>query len=135
MATHIQDQISHRIQAFAAELEALVRKAAIDAVATSLGGTASASSAAARPAARVAAPAAARASKHASGGKRPPALLAATVVKAGDWVKSHPGHGVEDMAKALGLKTKDLALPIAKLLAKKTIKKRGVKRATKYYPG
>ena len=135
MTTHIQDQITHRIQAFAAELEALVRKAAIEAVSTSLGGAASTSGAAPRPAARVAAPPAARASKHASGGKRPPALLAATVVKAGDWVKAHPGHGVEDMAKGLHLKTKDLALPITKLLASKAIKKKGVKRATKYYPG
>ena len=39
------------------------------------------------------------------------------------------------MAKALGVQTKELALPIAKLLKSKAIKKRGQKRATKYYPG
>ena len=56
------------------------------------------------------------------------------VTKTAEWVKANPGHGVEDMAKVLGVQTKELALPIAKLLGAKTIKKRGQKRATKYYP-
>jgi ABC-type nitrate/sulfonate/bicarbonate transport system substrate-binding protein len=57
------------------------------------------------------------------------------VTKAGDWIKGHPGNGVEAMAKAMGVQTKELALPIAKLLKSRHIKKRGQKRATKYFPG
>lgn len=141
--SNIHDQISSRIKAFAAELEELVKRAAIDAVTQSLGsGGSSAPSPAARSAPRAvaaSAPAAAKApapARRASkGGKRPPEELAAMVTKAGDWIKSNPGHGVEDMAKAMSVQTKELALPIAKLLKSKTIKKRGQKRATKYYPG
>jgi N-acetylmuramoyl-L-alanine amidase len=143
--SNIHDQISSRIKAFAAELEELVKRAAIDAVTQSLGSgsgalASSAPSSAPRSAPRAAAasapPAAKAPSRRASkGGKRPPEELAAMVTRAGDWIKSNPGHGVEDMAKAMSVQTKELALPIAKLLKSKTIKKRGQKRATKYYPG
>jgi len=128
VAQNINDQIAHRIQAFAMELEALVRQAAVDAVTASLGGAAARTSASPRPVAKV------LSAKRSSGGKRPPELLAQTVTKAAEWIKANPGHGVEDMAKALGVVTKDLALPIQKLLANKTITRRGVKRATKYFP-
>ena len=132
--SNVQAQISQRIQAFAMELEELVRHAAIEAVAVSLGGG-SARRAATAPS-RVAGPAKAAAPrKGKSGGKRPPAELAAAVIRTAEWVKGNAGHGVEDMARALGVPTKELALPIMKLLKAKTIKKRGQKRATKYYPG
>lgn len=130
--SNIHDQISQRVQAFARELEELVRKAAIEAVATSLGASAGRAGASSRaPRAAAAAPKA----RRAKGGKRPPAELAAMVAKTADWVKANPGNGVEAMAKSLGVQTKELALPIAKLLKSKTIKKRGEKRATKYFPG
>ena len=141
--SNIHDQIASRIKAFATELEELVRKAAIDAVTQSLGsGPVAPRSAPVRAAAPAAAAAAApkaaaapRPRAASKGGKRPPEELAEMVTKAGDWIKGNPGHGVEDMAKSLGVQTKELALPIAKLLKNKTIKKRGQKRATKYYPG
>lgn len=126
-----QSEISVRVQAFAAELEELVKKAAMEAVAAALGvpGTGAPSRA------RVAAPRAAAAAPRArKGGKRPPAELAAMVDKTRDWVKANPGQGVEAMARSLGVQTKELALPINKLLKSKAIKKRGQKRATKYYP-
>jgi hypothetical protein len=129
--SNIHDQIAHRIKAFASELEELVRRAAIDAVTSSLG---TGSARAASPRAASAAPVARGGRRSSSGGKRPPAELAAMVGKAGDWIKSNPGQGVEAMAKALGVQTKELALPIAKLLKSRAVKKRGQKRATKYYP-
>ena len=137
--SNIHDQIASRIKAFATELEELVRKAAIDAVTQSLGAGPSAPRSA--PVRAAAAPAASapkaspRRAASSKGGKRPPEELAAMVIKAGDWIKSNAGHGVEEMARSLGVQTKELALPIAKLLKNKTIKKRGQKRATKYYPG
>ncbi len=130
--SNTQSEISQRVQAFATELEELVRKAAMEAVAAALGVPAvkAASRGRAAPAARAAAAPRAR-----KGGKRPPAELAAMVDKTRDWVKANPGQGVEAMARALGVQTKELALPIVKLLKSKAIKKRGQKRATKYYPG
>jgi hypothetical protein len=133
----INDQISARIQSFTAELEALVRAAAVDAVRHALGGAAPAKAALrSSPTPNGKAVAAPKARGRASkGGKRAPAQLAALVGRTGEWIKSNPGHGVEDMAKALNVKTKELALPIQKLLAAKTIKKKGQKRATKYFGG
>lgn len=130
-----QSEISVRVQAFAAELEELVRKAAMEAVAAALGVPSKSAPARARGAAPKAAAAAAAAPRARKGGKRPPAELAAMVDKTRDWVKANPGQGVEAMARALGVQTKELALPIMKLLKSKAIKKRGQKRATKYYPG
>lgn len=134
--SNINDQIARRINAFASELQDLVRQAAIDAVAQALGVTTSRRPG--RPAAAPKAPAAGGGgggSRRRAGGKRPPEELAAMVDKAASWIKSNPGQGVETMAKGLGVQTKELALPIAKLLKNKTIKKRGQKRATKYFPG
>jgi hypothetical protein len=130
----IQDQIAQRIQAFTAELEALVRRAAIEAVADSLGGGPTRRQGGGG-AAKAASAAPVRASRRAKGGKRPPAELAALVDATAAWIAANPGQGVEKMGKAIGVQTKELALPIAKLLKAKTIKKRGNKRATKYYPG
>ena len=126
----VQADIQSRIQAFAAELEALVRRAAIEAVGNALGSSAPPRS----NAPKAATPVAARIAPIRNGAKRDPAVLAATVEKAATWIKANPGRGVEAMAADLKLATKDLALPIIKLLDAKRIKRRGVKRATKYFP-
>ena len=117
----INEQITARIQVFTAELESLVRAAALDAVRQALGGgaapvKAAVARAAAPKAAVVSAPAPSRSrSRKSAGGKRPPGQLAALVTRAGDWIKANPGHGVEHMAKALHVRTKEFALPIQKL--------------------
>ena len=127
----IHDQIRDRIQAFAAELEALVRTAALDAVASSLGG-ASPTKTAAPGRAGMAAPK--RATSRKKGGKRDPKAIAALVGRVAEYVKQHPGKGVEAIAAGLKLPTRELTLPITKLLGSKTITKKGQKRATKYFP-
>jgi hypothetical protein len=128
----ISDQIQSRIQAFAAELETLVRQAALEAVRASLG------EGRAAPAARAPRAAAASSGSRKSsrpGAKRDPKVIEALVGRVGAHVKAHPGQGVEAIAAALKVKTHDITLPIAKLLASKTVKKKGQKRATKYFPG
>ena len=52
----------------------------------------------------------------------------------GNHIKSNPGQGVEQIAKALGTSTKELTLPIRKLLGDKKITSKGQKRATRYFP-
>lgn len=47
-------------------------------------------------------------------------------------LRKSPDQRVEEIARGLGATTKDLKLPITKLLASKVIKKQGEKRATKY---
>ncbi len=159
-----KDEIRARIDAFAADLTALVQKAALESVMTALGGVAPTVAVAAKAApAKAAAPKAApkkaapvkaapvkaappRAEKPALplkpptraarpvGAKRPPEELAATVAKLGAYVAKNPGLGIEAIGKALATPTKDLALPVKKLLATGKIKVTGEKRATRYFP-
>lgn len=62
---------------------------------------------------------------------------AADVAAAARAIKAHlaanPGQGVEAIAKALGVPSKDLALPIANLLGARSIRKEGEKRGTRYF--
>jgi hypothetical protein len=52
-----------------------------------------------------------------------------------DFVKQHPGLRIEQINKELGTSTKDLALPIRKLLSEGAIKAKGQKRSTTYFAG
>lgn len=75
-------------------------------------------------------------SERAAGQKRTPEELAAliervyTAVHGGD----ADGTSVEVLKKNLDTPTKDLTLPLKKLLAEKRITSKGQKRATRYFP-
>ena len=186
----IDEEIRAKTQAFATELAVLVRRAALEAVATTLGSSAApihgghggyggSSSGGAPKAARApvavtggtaakrgrgrprkaapVAPAKApvapvksaaktgpapaakpttskKAPKRVPGAKRPPAELAKLVDRLGEYIKANPGRRMEVIAKALGEPTKDLNLPVKKLLTAKKIRSEGHKRATEYFP-
>ncbi len=49
------------------------------------------------------------------------------------FVTKHPGLRIEQINKELGTSTKDLALPIRKLVADGVIKTKGKKRSTTYF--
>jgi uncharacterized Zn finger protein len=49
------------------------------------------------------------------------------------FLRSHPGMGVEVIGESLGLSTKQLRLPLKKLIALGSVGSAGVKRATKYF--
>lgn len=51
------------------------------------------------------------------------------------FVTKHPGMRIEQINKQLGTTTKELALPIRKLIAEGAIKTKGEKRSTTYFPG
>jgi|GEM_PF-1146048 len=67
------------------------------------------------------------------GQKRDPAFLASTTESLLEYVGTHQGERIEQIAKAMRVATKDLKLPAAKLLANRQVKTRGAKRGTKYY--
>jgi DNA-binding NtrC family response regulator len=154
-----KNEIKVRVEAFVDELSALVRRAALEAVEQALGTKGGAAAAAAAPARKpgrprkTAAPApaaeekkapgrprgrpakaAAAAPKRRAGEKRSPQLLAQVTEQVYNHVKSNPNQGVEQIAKALGTSTKELTLPIRKLLSDKKITSKGQKRATRYFP-
>jgi hypothetical protein len=72
--------------------------------------------------------------KRKAGEKRTPQQLAQTTEQTYNYIKSNGNQGVEQIAKALGTSTKELTLPIRKLLADKKIGSKGQKRATRYFP-
>jgi hypothetical protein len=153
----IDEQIRSKTAAFADDIAALVRRAALEAVQSALGTAKAAAPLAVlvrrgRPSRRaaLAATAAAKKSpravasrgsgrkpagvKRAPGEKRPPAELAKLTEKLGDYIKAHPGLRMEAIGKALGTPTRDLNLPVKKLLSSKKIRVQGHKRATEYFP-
>lgn len=143
------DEIRTKTEAFAADIAALVKKAALEAVLAALGGEKAAKAPAPRapakkPAPAPAAPAPAKkaapqaaAKKSATrtrplGAKRPPAEISALTEKLFEYIKANPNQGIEVIGKALGTPTSELNLPVKKLLASKRINFTGERRATKY---
>jgi len=51
------------------------------------------------------------------------------------YVSANPGLRIEQINKALGTVTRDLQLPIRKLIAEGALKTKGQKRSTLYFPG
>jgi hypothetical protein len=123
----INTLIRNRVQAFVDDLTQLVRRAAVESVATALGGNG-----AARPRARPA-PAARAGRARRKGKKRGSRELEALTARLRDQIAKMPGTRIEPIAKAMGISTRELALPVRKLLESGTIRKKGVKRSTQYF--
>jgi hypothetical protein len=134
--TPIDSALRARIDAFTTEITALVRVAALEAVHNALGGTlaiAPTKRGPGRPpkaAAQTSAPAPKRRGKPS---KRTPE----DVAKMGEAVVAHvaknPGQSVEQIGKALGHKTKELALPIIRMIEAKKLRTTGERRGTRYF--
>ncbi|HVR20114.1 MAG TPA: hypothetical protein VMS65_10470 [Polyangiaceae bacterium] len=67
------------------------------------------------------------------GAKRDPGDIAALTERLGDFISKNPGKRIEEIGSALGTSTKELVLPVKKLLLAKTISTKGEKRATRYF--
>jgi len=143
----LQNQIEQIVAEAAARITALVQQAAVESISSTLGALAgsagrgraiSRQSAGRRPTALItaSAPAPGRAAhgKRGKGEKRPAGEIEATMKKVGDFIAKNPGLRIEQINQALGTTTKDLALPLRKLIANKVVKTQGEKRSTKYFP-
>jgi predicted HTH transcriptional regulator len=113
------------IQKFAADLQALIRSDLSDEVngavraALGSGGRAAGKSTKAAPG-------------RPSTGKRTPEQIEKQAEKILAYVAKNPEQRAEQIAKAVGLTTKELVGPIKKLLAEKKVKASGVARGTNY---
>lgn len=143
---NVESQIRSRVDHFVNELSDLVRKAALEAVANALkgGGEGPAAAPAKAPAKRGRPAAAAKPakapkaaapapSKRKAGQKRSPDEIAKTTDKLLQYIGKNSGQRIEEIAKAIGHSTKELTLPIKKLLSEKKIAAKGEKRATRYF--
>jgi hypothetical protein len=126
-----QTDMNRTVQGFVAQITELARRAAIDTLESAFGGKAGRGGAAlaAAGAGQVGRPRGGR------GAKRTAADLEALSTKFASFVRSNPGLRIEQINKELGTTTKDLALPIRKLISDGMIKAKGKKRSTTYFPG
>jgi len=132
MRNPLDSEIQSRVQAFASELEELIRASALEALSEALGGTA------ARPAGRRGGNEAPKATQTTGvpgkRQKRDPDELDALTESLGGFIAKNPGKRIEEIAKSLSTSTKELALPAKKLIASRRVSTRGQRRATTYHP-
>jgi hypothetical protein len=129
-----QNEMNRTVQGFVAQIAELARRAAVDTLESAFSGRST------RGGARTAAVAVAsngRAGRPRGGrgAKRTAADLEVLSEKFASFVKANPGLRIEQINKELGTATKELALPIRKLIADRMIVAKGHKRSTTYFPG
>jgi hypothetical protein len=129
--SNFQHEMNQVVDEFVAQVTELARRAALntlEATFVSHGAGHASTVAPPRGAAPVGRP-------RGRGAKRTAEDLDALSSKFASFVKSHPGLRIEQINKELGTTTKDLALPIRKLVAEGMISAKGKKRSTAYFPG
>jgi hypothetical protein len=129
----VNDRIRSRVEAFAEELSALIRDSAMETVREALGGSA-APRRAGRAGRAVASSAPVRGGgRREKGQKRDPVEIERLTGRLLDYVKGNAGQRIEQIAAGMGTVTKELNLPVKKLIAQKSLKTKGQKRATQYF--
>jgi hypothetical protein len=68
------------------------------------------------------------------GAKRPAADIARLEGVLAKHIEKHPGQRVEQLNTVLGTKTRDVRLPLARLVEAGAVKTKGSRRATQYFP-
>lgn len=127
---NLQNDIQRLVDDFVSQVTDLARRAAMDTLESALGRGAPAQRAKTSTA-RTAAPSRARG----RGAKRTPDELEQLQAEFMAYVAKNPGLRIEQINKELGTNTKELALPIRKLVADGSLKVKGKKRSTTYFPG
>jgi hypothetical protein len=131
-----QNEMNHAVQGFVAQIAELARRAALDTLESAFGsrGPRNGGGRAAAVAITAGAGRAGR-PRGGRGAKRSAADLEHLSEQFATFVKANPGLRIEQINKELGTTTKDLALPIRKLIADGKISAKGQKRSTTYFPG
>jgi hypothetical protein len=133
----LQNEMNRTVQGFVAQITELARRAAINTLESAFGERSARGSSAATAVPTVAAASSGRVGRPRGGrgAKRTAADLEALCDRVAMFVKANPGLRIEQINKELGTTTKDLALPIRKLIAEGVINAKGQKRSTTYSPG
>ena len=134
--TDFQHDMNRTVQGFVTQITELARRAAITTLESAFNGRPSSNGAAlVAPALASAGVARAGRARGGRGAKRTAADLEALSEKFASFVKANPGLRIEQINKELGTTTKDLALPIRKLIADGVVSAKGQKRSTTYFAG
>jgi hypothetical protein len=127
-------EMNQAVQGFVEQIAELARRAALDTIESAFGGRPGhAGRSGIAAASMIASVAPAR--RGGRGAKRTAEDLEALSNKFASFVKANPGLRIEQINKELGTTTKELALPIRKLISERRITAKGNKRSTMYFPG
>lgn len=130
-----QNEMNHAVQGFVAQITGLAQRAAVDTLESTFGGRKGGANGIQLPTMLTAGKASVGRPRGGRNAKRSAADIEALASKATTFVKANPGLRIEEINKELGTTTKDLALPIRKLVADGVLTAKGQKRSTKYFPG
>jgi hypothetical protein len=130
---NVNDRIRSRVEAFAEELSALIRDSAMETVREALGGGAAPRRAGRGGRAAATAAPVRGGGRREKGQKRDPGEIERLTGRLLDYVKGNAGQRIEQIAAGMGTVTKELNLPVKKLIAQKALKTKGQKRATQYF--
>ena len=130
-----QHDMNKAVEGFVAQVTELARRAALDTLESSFGARVAGSGGRRAAPGLVTSSASVGRPRGRPGAKRSAEDLEALSTKFATYVKAHPGLRIEQINKELGTVTKDLALPIKKLIAEGMISAKGAKRSTQYFPG
>ncbi len=120
---NLQADIQRLVDNFVAQITELANRAAVEGLAQAIGKRGGSRAGAIRLTGR------------GRGQKRTSDELEKTSEDFLSFVTKNPGLRIEQINKQLGTSTKDLALPIRKLIAEGYLKAKGKKRSTTYFPG
>lgn len=121
---NLQSDIQRLVDNFVSQVTELARLAAMESIENALG----------RTRGRGAGISTVRLSRG-RGAKRTADELAKLGDQFAAYVAKNPGQRIEQINKQLGTTTKDLQLPIRKMIADGILKVKGKKRSTQYFPG
>jgi hypothetical protein len=125
---NLDSEIRSRIETFLEEISTLLKKAALESVRAALGDGAT-------PVRRGPGRPPKSAATRGGGGKRSSEQVDEMAGRILAYVKSNAGESLEAISRAIGVPTKELKLPVIKLLGSRQLKKTGQKRGTKYFAG
>jgi hypothetical protein len=112
----LQTQMNQLVRSFTSQIAELARRAALQALQASLEKPE-------RPPATI------------TEAKRSTADIERLARRFVSFVEAHPGLRIEEINKQLGTSTRDLALPVRRLISARAIRTEGIKRARVYFAG
>jgi len=132
-------QINKLVEEFVSQVTAVARQAAMDTLTAALGAAGGAAARGRRGGAPLALPGLAapvgKTGRRPKGAKRPHEEIEGTKSRVHEFIQKNPGLRIEQINRELGTATRDLALPLRKLIADGEVRTEGEKRSTQYFPG
>jgi predicted HTH transcriptional regulator len=125
----LNNQISKLVSEFVDNVTALARRAAVDTLTGALEDRGPRRRGLATSSEGI------KAERRGKGAKRSSTQLDRLQSRVMEFVAANPGMRIEQINKELGTSTRDLQLPIRKLIASGSLKSKGEKRATTYFAG